>query len=70
MFNNQSLEQVFDQLALLYNVDIVYSKKDVFNIYFIGKFNKSDSLEAVISQISAVNNLTVTRQNNKFIIAR
>lgn len=70
MFNNQSLDQVFDQLSLLYHVDIVYSKTEISNVYFIGRFNKSDSLEAVINQISAVNNLKVTRQNNKLIIAK
>ena len=70
MFNNQSLEQVFDQLSLLYHVEIVYSKKDISRIYFIGRFNKSDSPVAVINQIAAVNNLTVTRQNNRFIIAK
>lgn len=70
MFNNESLEQVFDQLKLLYNTEIVYSKKDVYNLYFAGKFDKSDSLYMILSQIASVNNLKVYRKDNKFIVAK
>ncbi len=70
MFNNQSLDQVFDQLKLLYNADIVYSKKDVYNLYFVGKFDKTDSLYAILNQIASLNNLKVSKKNNKFIITK
>lgn len=70
MFNNQSLVQVFAQLEALYGVEIMYSQKDIQKIYFIGKFSKSDSVETILKQITALNNLTLTRQNNTFIIGR
>ncbi len=70
MFNNQSLEQVFDQLKMLYNADIVYSKKDVYNLYFVGKFDKTDSLYTILNQIASLNNLKVSKKNNKFIITK
>ncbi|MDB5232405.1 MAG: anti-sigma factor [Chitinophagaceae bacterium] len=70
MFNNQALPMVLEQLKEMYQVDIVYAKKDVRNMYFIGKFNKSDSVEAILKQISALNNLKVTRVDNKFFIKK
>ncbi|MBD0366648.1 MAG: FecR family protein [Flavisolibacter sp.] len=70
MFNNQSLEQVLDQLAALYSVEIVYDKRDVQNIYFTGKYNRSDSLEMILKRIGILNNLTITRKDNAFIISK
>jgi ferric-dicitrate binding protein FerR (iron transport regulator) len=70
MFNNESLEQVFDQLKLLFNTDIVYSKEDVYNLYFAGRFDKSDSLYTILSQIASVNNLKVSKKDNKYIVAK
>ncbi len=70
MFNNQPLEQVFNQLEGMFNVDIVYTRKDISKIYFIGTFNTSDSLDGILKQISVLNNLKVTKKNNKFIITK
>jgi hypothetical protein len=70
MFNNQSLEQVFKLLENMYDVRILYSKSSVHNRYFIGKFEKSDSVENVLKQIAALNNLKLTKKNNKFIISK
>ncbi len=70
MFNNQSLPQIFGQLMEMYQVEIIYAKKDLRNIYFIGKFNKTDSVETILKQIGAVNNLKITREDRKFIISK
>lgn len=70
MFNNQSLSQVFDQLENMYSVKITYSKKDVYNKYFIGKFNKLDSVEHILREIAALNHLKLTVNNDRFIIAK
>ena len=70
MFNNEPLGQVLEQLKNLYNVDIIYSKKDVSKIYFIGTFNNSDSLEHILNQVTRLNNLKVTKKSNKFIISK
>lgn len=70
MFNNQSLPQVFEQLMEMYQVQIIYAKKDVRNMYFIGKFDKTDSVETILQQISALNNLKITREDRKFIISK
>jgi len=70
MFNNQSLAQVFDQLMVLYSVDINYSKRDVYNLYFAGRFDKSDSLYTILNQIASLNNLKVAQKNNGFKITK
>ncbi|MEJ7739294.1 MAG: FecR family protein [Chitinophagaceae bacterium] len=70
MFNNQSLEQVFEQLQEMYNADIQYSRRDISNMYFIGKFAKSDSLESILKQIAFINKLKLTKTDDKFIISK
>jgi len=68
MFNNQSLPQIFDQLELIYNVEIVYNRKDVDKLYFIGKFDKKDSLDYILRSIVTLNNLTLSKKESKYII--
>jgi hypothetical protein len=70
MFNNQSLPEIFDALAEMYDERIVYAKKDVKNMYFIGTYDKSDSLEKILKQITLLNNLRLTKQNDTFRIER
>jgi transmembrane sensor len=70
MFNNQPLWQVFDQLELMFDVDLVYSKKDIAKSYFIGSFTINDSLDDILKQITTLNNLKVTKKNNKVIISK
>jgi ferric-dicitrate binding protein FerR (iron transport regulator) len=70
MFNNQPLAQVFRQLEEMYGVDIVFPEKEVAKMYFIGKFSKKDSVNTILKQIASLNNLTISRQSNKYIINR
>jgi transmembrane sensor len=70
MFNNQPLAQVFKQLEELYGVDIVFAEKDLEKMYFIGKFSKTDSVGNILKQIAVLNNLTVSKQNNTYIISK
>ncbi|HEY8893391.1 MAG TPA: FecR domain-containing protein [Niastella sp.] len=70
MFNNQPLAQVFKQLEEMYGVEIVYAEADIQKMYFIGKFSKNDSVNVILNQIAALNNLTVIRTNNKYTISK
>lgn len=70
MFNNRPLSEVFDQLQQMYNVNIEYSKKDISKIYFIGEFEKSDSIEKILKTIAISNNLTVKKEGNKFSVSK
>lgn len=70
MFNNQTLSDVFDQLALLYNVDIQYSEGDLRNKYFIGKLEMKDSLSKVMRDIALLNNLSVTESGHRYVVKK
>lgn len=70
MFNNQSLAKIFNTLEGMYSEEIDYEEADVNKLYFIGTFNKSDSLEYILKQIASVNNLTVRRESNGFKIEK
>jgi transmembrane sensor len=70
MFNNQPLAQVFKQLEEMYGVEIRFSATDLEKMYFIGKFSKTDSVGNILKQIATLNNLTVTKTDNKYIIRR
>jgi transmembrane sensor len=70
MFNNQSLQQVLEQLSKMYNAEIVYKKQDIARINFIGTFSKTDSLESVLKQIVNANGLKLTREDNKYFITK
>ncbi|CAN5666175.1 hypothetical protein BH11BAC5_BH11BAC5_24530 [soil metagenome] len=70
MFNNQSLQQVFDQLADLYKVKIVYQKKDIDHIYFTGKYSQSGPLENILNDIATIHHLTIAKKDNMFLISR
>ena len=70
MFNNQSLADVFDQLSAIYNVDIEYTHSEIKDMYFIGKLEKKDSLNEIISDIAILNHLSVTTSNGRYIIKK
>ncbi len=70
MFNNESLASVFEQLESMYNVRIRFSKQDLQNMYFIGTFDKADSLEKVLKQIAMLNNLKLVVENNEYILSK
>jgi transmembrane sensor len=70
MFNNQNLAEVFDQLSAIYNIEIQYSRKDISNMYFIGKLEKKDSIGKIIHDIALLNHLSVTNHNGGFVIRK
>jgi hypothetical protein len=70
MFNNQHLSDVFDQLSVLFNVEIQYTEEDLRQKYFIGKLEKKDSLSKILRDIALLNHLLVTNQNGRYIVKR
>lgn len=70
MFNNQPLNEIFDVLEGMYNVKISYSKMEIQKMYFIGTFNKTESIEKILHEITVVNNLALTKTNNGFTVAK
>jgi len=70
MFNNQPLPDVFDQLQALYGVDIKYNRRDLDKMYFIGKFDQTDSINQILKKIAVLYQLKVSRHDNKYTITR
>lgn len=70
MFNDQPLDEVFDQLSLLYNIKIEYSRAALQHIYFIGRLERKDSLGETLSDIALLNHLKVTRREGRFVITK
>lgn len=70
MFNNQPLAQVLDDLAGLYELKIVYNKKDLENIYLIGQYRKSESLDSILKRICKINNLSFVRKDSVITISK
>jgi ferric-dicitrate binding protein FerR (iron transport regulator) len=69
-FNNQPMSQVLDQLSNYYGIAIYYYPSDVIEIYFDGKFEKTDSLEKILTDLTLPNNLKLIRNDSGFIIKR
>jgi transmembrane sensor len=70
MFNNQLLTQVLDQLQTLYKVQIVYNRKDIYNVYFTGKYERTESLDNILNRIGAINKLTITKKDTVYTISK
>jgi ferric-dicitrate binding protein FerR (iron transport regulator) len=70
MFNNQSLAQVLDELSQIFNTRILYDPKDVQNIYFTRKYNRTDSLEDILKEIAIINHLKIAKKDSSFIISK
>ena len=69
-FSNQPMSQVLDQLSNYYGIAIYYYPSDVIEIYFDGKFEKTDSLEKILTDLTLPNNLRLIRNDSGFIIKR
>lgn len=69
-FDNQSLPDVLNQLEEIYGVRIEYKRKEIQNMYFIGKFEKGDSLQNILETIAILNRLHLRKEADKFIIAK
>ncbi len=70
MFNNQPLTGVLDQLSLLYNQKITYKAEDLNGLSFIGRIDKTDTLETILLLIGRLNNLQVVREPHGFEIKK
>lgn len=69
-FSNQPMTQVLDQLSNYYGVAIYYYPPDITDIYFDGKFENTDSLDKILSDLTLPNNLKLIRNDSGFIIKR
>lgn len=69
-FEKETLANVFDQLADLYKVEISYNKDEIRNIYFIGKFEQTSSIENILKTIANVNQLQIEKVDEKHYVVK
>lgn len=68
-FEKESVANVFDQLASLYNVKIEYDVEKLQNKYFIGRFEKDKTIDHILKTIAELNHLKVEKvDEGHFII--
>jgi len=69
-FSSQPMTSVLAQLSDYYGVGIYYYPADVQHLSFEGKFEKTDSLEKILTDITLPNNLQFVRNNEGYIIKK
>lgn len=70
MFNNQNLPEVLDQLAIIYQVKILYKKEDLNGMNFIGRIGKNDSIVTILKDISELNKLNISQKGNTYTLEK
>lgn len=73
IFSEAPLNQVFDRLAKLYQVQISYEgmdDADLQKLYFTGTFSGTEKLEMMLPTICNMNELTYKRNANEIIISK
>ncbi|TDW96906.1 FecR family protein [Dinghuibacter silviterrae] len=68
VFTDYPLEVVFDQLQMIYNARIIYNKEALGNRTFIGKIDKKDSLSHILKSIALLNNFSLQKQGDTFVM--
>jgi transmembrane sensor len=69
-FSSQPVTSVLDQLSNYYGVGIYYYPADVQHLSFEGKFEKTDSLETILTDITLPNNLRFVKEKDGYIIMK
>ncbi|MHA4808078.1 FecR family protein [Flavitalea flava] len=69
-FNDQPMKAVLDQLSSYYGVAIYYYPADIAPLYFDGKFEKTDSLEKILTDITLPNKLRFVREDSGYMIRK
>lgn len=69
-FNDQQLNEVLDQLSFYYQVNIDYKEADIRNCYISAQFRNNDSLDAILHDIALLNQLTIDKRNDQYIIRK
>lgn len=68
VFNNVPLREVFDLFRDRYKITIQCDEQKLDAVYFSGKVLASDPVELILTTITRINNLTLTRKEGVYII--
>ena len=69
-FKDQQLNEVLDQLSFYYQVNIDYKTADISNCYITAQFSNHDSLDTILHDIALLNQLTIDKRNDQYIIRK
>lgn len=70
-FRSQAVDDVFKTLEVLYGARITYNRNTVKNMFFIGKFEPTDSVEGILQSIALLNDLQIEKKgNNHYVVTR
>jgi transmembrane sensor len=69
-FSNTLLPQVIQKLSAVYKVTIRYDTSLIDSMRFTGIVSKTDSLSVILKAISQMNDLTITTNNDEFILSK
>jgi transmembrane sensor len=68
-FRSQAVDDVFKTLEVLYDVRISYDRSEVKNMFFIGRFEPTDSIGDILNTIALLNNLRIEQKmNNHYVV--
>jgi ferric-dicitrate binding protein FerR (iron transport regulator) len=69
-FNKTPLQDVFAQLGAYYKVQLDVDTAGIEGLSFTGTFEKSDSLQVVLSAICNMNDLTFRQEGENIVISK
>ncbi|WP_231490595.1 FecR family protein [Pedobacter sp. Leaf170] len=69
-FTQVALKDVFEKLKSHYNIKIIYNETDLAEISFTGTINLSQKPEQIIKEITELNELSLTKTANGYIISK
>ncbi len=69
-FSGQLLTEVLDQLSQYYQVDFYYYPSQLKNMYLTGRIEKTDSLDAVLTDIALLHGLVIRKEKSGYIISK
>lgn len=68
VFNNVPLREVFDLFKNRYHITIECDEQQIRDVYFSGKVLAADPVELILTTITRINNLTLTKREGAYII--
>ena len=69
VFDHTSLPEVMARLMSRYRVVIEYNKEALSTMYFTGSVLRSDSLSTILLGIGNINDLTIVKKENGFVVS-
>jgi hypothetical protein len=68
-FDNQTLAEIFNILEKEFHCDFIRKNSQIDDMRFTGTFdNGKETLESFIATLATLNDLTITKKNDSFVI--